>query len=60
MIRLVVIGVPVALRALRLCRPIGPDVHPDATTPTEAIDIAEVNPAVQIKGVGVVPVVVEI
>jgi hypothetical protein len=54
-IRLVVIGVPVALRALRLCSPIGPDVHPDATPPTEAIDIAEVNPPVQIKRVGAEP-----
>jgi hypothetical protein len=42
-IRLIVIGVPVALRALRLRRPVGPDVHPDATTPTEAVDITEVT-----------------
>ena len=55
MIRPVVIGVPVALRALRLRRPVGPDVHPDATTSTKAVDITEVNPAVQIKGVGAEP-----
>src|SRR3954470_10218873 len=54
-IRLVVIGVPVALRALRLCSPIGPDIHPDAPPPTEAIHIAEVNPPVQIKRVGAEP-----
>lgn len=54
-IRLVVIRVRVAVRALRLCSPIGPDVHPDATTPAEAIDIAEVNPPVHIKRVGAEP-----
>src|SRR5437762_649682 len=54
-IRLVVVRVPGALRALRLCRPIGPYVHPDAITPTEPIDITEVNPAVQVKAVGAEP-----
>ena len=46
---LVVIGVSVALYTLRLCGAIGFDIHPDTATPTETIDIAEVNPPVQIE-----------
>ena len=52
---LVVIRVSVALYTLRLCGAIGFDIHPDTATPTETIDIAEVNPPVQIERVRAEP-----
>ena len=55
MIRLVVVGVPIALRDFWRRIVIRPDVIPDAATPTEPIDITEMHPPVEIERVGTKP-----